>query len=120
MKEIIVNGAALPIHFGMKAINEFSKSQGIDFSETATSTEFSGSIETIVALTVSGLNEGARRSGKEVRYTEESVWDMFDEDPGIILEISEIFVESIVPLTDKLGGMIKNDKRPTTKKKVTK
>ena len=119
MKVIIVNRKALPIHFGMKAIDEFSKSQGIDFSETATSTTFAGSLETIVSLALVGLNEGARRSGKEERFCEDDIWDMFDEDPGLILQISEIFANSIVPLTDKLGGMLKNGKRPTAEKKAT-
>lgn len=119
MKEIIVNGIALPIHFGMKAIDEFSKSQGIDFSETATSTAFAGSIETIVSLAVVGLNEGARRSGRDQRYCEDNVWDMFDDDPTLMLQITEIFAESIVPLTDKLGGMLKNAPRPTAKKKAS-
>lgn len=120
MKEIIVNGVALPIHFGMKAIDEFSKSQGIDFSETATSTTFAGNIETIVSLAVVGLNEGARRSGQEKRYTEDDVWDILDDDPSLLLQISEIFAESIVPLTDKLGGMLKNAPRPTATKKAKK
>ena len=117
MKEIIVNGKALPIHFGMKAINEFSKVQGVEFSDTATTTEVLGSIESIVTLTVVGLNEGARRSGSEKRYVEDDVWDMLDEDPNLILVISDIFVESIVPMTDKLGGMVKNGNSPTAGKK---
>ena len=76
-----------------------------------------GSIESIVSLTVVGLNEGTRRAGKDDRYSEDDVWDMFDEDPNLLLVISDIFVQSIVPLTDKLGGMIKNGNSPTAEKK---
>lgn len=116
MNEIIVKGKALPIHFGMKAINEFSKGQGVEFSDTATTTEVLGSIESIVSLTTVGLNEGARRSGKDERYIEDDVWDMLDEDPNLLLIISDIFVQSIVPLTDKLGGIAKNGNSPMAKK----
>lgn len=41
------------------------------------------------------------------------MWDIFDEEPTLILAVSELFVESIVPLTDKLGDLSKNGKRPT-------
>lgn len=108
MQEIIINGQATPIHFGMKAVNEFTKQQGSDFAENVTTSVAVGSLDSIVTLTVSGLNEGARKSNLDRRYTEDEVWDIFDDEPQLILEVSQIFVDSIVPLTDKLGGMSKN------------
>ena len=63
----------------------------------------------IVALTATGLNEGARRAGDDRRYTEDEVWDLFDEDPTLILTVSDLFVESISPLTDRLGEMARTD-----------
>ncbi|GAB0481655.1 hypothetical protein KML24007_04010 [Alistipes indistinctus] len=114
MTEIIINGQPVPIHFGMKAVNEFTKQQRTDFSDAITTTEAVGSIDSIVGLTVTGLNEGARKSGIFKQYTEDMVWDIFDDEPHLILEVSQIFVDSIVPLTDKLGGMSKNGRGPTT------
>lgn len=108
MKEIIVNGKTLPIHFGLKAINEFTKLQNGDFHDTVTTTNSLGSLDSIVTLTVSGLNEGARKTKSEVRYTEDEVWDLFDERPKLILEVSEIFMEAVIPLTDKLGALNPN------------
>lgn len=108
MKEITINGKATPIHFGMRAVAEFTKRQESDFAENITTTAAVGSIDSIVALTTVGLNEGARRSGSERRYTEDDVWDIFDEEPHLVLEVSQLFVESIAPLTEKLGGMVKN------------
>lgn len=108
MKEIIVNGKALPIHFGLKAINEFTKLQNGDFHDTITTTDSLGSLDSIVTLTVSGLNEGARKLKSDVRYTEDEVWDLFDENPKLILEVSEIFMEAVIPLTDKLGALNPN------------
>lgn len=108
MKEITINGKATPIHFGMRAVAEFTKRQGSDFAENITTTAAVGSIDSIVALTAVGLNEGARRSGSERRYTEDDVWDIFDEEPHLVLKVSQLFVESISPLTEKLGGMVKN------------
>ncbi len=105
MHEIIVKGKALPIHFGIKAINSYVKHQGADFSETVTTNKSLSSIESIVALTTIGLNEGARKNKLIDRYSEDDVWDLFDEDPSLILKTSEIFLEAVVPLTDKLGSL---------------
>lgn len=112
MKEIIANGKALPIHFGLKAINEFTKLQNGDFHDTVTTTNSLGNLDSIVTLAVSGLNEGARRAKSNVRYTEDEVWDLLDENPKLILEVSEIFMEAVIPLTDKLGELSPTDAKP--------
>ncbi len=114
MKEIIIQGSPRPIHFGLRAIDEFVKQRGAEFGQTVASTDALGSLDSIVALTATGLNEGSRRADSDRRYTEDEVWDIFDEEPSLILAVSELFVESIAPLTDKLGGLSKNGKRPTT------
>ncbi len=116
MTEIIIKGTPTPIHFGMKAVDEFTKRSGGDFADNVTTTEAVGNVESIVALTAVALNEGARKNGNEKRYTEDDVWDIFDDDPALILRVSEIFVESIVPLTDKLGDLSKNVKAAARKK----
>lgn len=113
MQELIIAGHACPLHFGLRAVNEFTKQQGSDFAQTVGTTEALGSLDSIVALTVTGLNEGARRSASDRRYTEDEVWDIFDEEPQLILTVSEIFMEAVAPLTDKLGDLAKNGKRPT-------
>ena len=114
MKEIIYQGKALPIHFGMRAINEYVKLQGTEFGDVVTSTNSLANLDSIVTLTTSGLNEGARKSGSTERYTEDDVWDMLDEDPTIILKVSEIFIEAVVPLTDKLGALSPNSNPTVT------
>ena len=111
MKEIIIQGSPRPIHFGLRAIDEFVKQRGAEFGQTVASTDALGSLDSIVALTATGLNEGSRRADSDRRYTEDEVWDIFDEEPSLILAVSELFVESIAPLTDKLGGLSKNGKR---------
>lgn len=113
MKEITIAGTVRPIHFGLRAVNEFTKTQGGDFERTVSSPEALGSLDSIVSLTVTGLNEGARRTNRDRRYTSEEVWDIFDEEPELILAVSEIFMESITPLTDRLGDLAKNVKGPT-------
>ncbi len=113
MKEIIYQGKALPLHFGMKAINSYTKLQGTSFESAATSTLPVSNIESIVSLTTSGLNEGARKSGIDKRYTEDDVWDIFDEEPTLIITISELFIEAIAPLTDKLGSLAPKNESPT-------
>lgn len=118
MKEIFIAGLPCPIHFGLRAVNEFTKQRGGEFGQTVGTTDALASLDSIVALTVSGLNEGARRTNSDRRYTEDEVWDIFDEEPELILKVSEIFMEAIAPLTDRLGDMAKgandpNGKRPT-------
>lgn len=113
MKEIIIQGVACPIHFGLRALCDFTKAQDTDFDATVTSAQALGSLDSIVGLTVTGLNDGARRANSDRRYSDNQVWDIFDEEPELILAVSEIFMESITPLTDKLGDISKNGKRPT-------
>ncbi len=110
MHEIIYHGTPLPLHFGMRAINEFTKLQRLGFEQAVSTTDALTSLDSIVTLTVSGLNEGARLAKSDRRYTEDEVWDMFDDEPELILRVSEIFIESVTPLTDKLGRLqLKND-----------
>ncbi len=113
MRELIYQGKALPLHFGMKAINNYTKLQGATFESSATTTAPVSNIESIVSLTRSGLNEGARKSGSDKRYTEDDVWDIFDEEPTLILTVSELFIEAIAPLTDKLGSIAPKNESPT-------
>lgn len=112
MKEIIIHGTPRPIHFGLRSINEFTRQRGADFAATVSSAEALSTLDSIVALTVTGLNEGARRAGDDRRYTEDEVWDLFDEDPTLILTVSDLFVESISPLTDRLGVIARTDTAP--------
>lgn len=113
MREITIQGIVHLIHFGLRSLCDFTKAQNADFESTISSAQAFGSLDSIVGLTVTGLNEGARRINSDRRYTEDEVWDFFDDEPELILAVSEIIMESITPLTDKLGDISKNGKRPT-------
>lgn len=99
----------------MKALSEFTKSVGGDFDDTISTTNPIANISSIVSLTVAGLNDGARRAGNESRYSEDDVWDIFTDAPNLIAEVSNIFLESVVPLTEKLGDISKNANAPAAK-----
>lgn len=64
MNEIIIHGTPHPIHFGLRAIHEFTRQRGADFASTVSSAEALSTLDSIVALTATGLNEGARRAGE--------------------------------------------------------
>ncbi|MFI3298767.1 MAG: hypothetical protein R3Y49_03075 [Rikenellaceae bacterium] len=113
MREIIYNGKALPLHFGMKSLSHFANQNGLEFGELVSSADAVASIEFTVSITTSGLNEGARRSGADIRYTENDVWDMFDDEPNLVLRIAEIFIESITPLINKLDPSLTKNSLPT-------
>ena len=53
---------------------------------------------------------------QDSRYTEDDVWGFFEEEPALIMTVSELFVEAITPLTEKLGNISKNA-RPTAPKR---
>lgn len=116
MQEILIQDKPVPIHFGLRAINEFTRQRNADFEQTVTTTDALSSLDSIVSLTVMGLNEGARQTHQDARYTEDDVWGFFEEEPALIMTVSELFVEAITPLTEKLGNISKNA-RPTAPKR---
>ena len=117
MEELIIQGKPHPIHFDLKTLNRFAKSQNEEFSDVLTAKNALASFDSIVDLTCIALNDGAERAGSDHRFTENDVWDIFEEEPELILIVSEMFVESITPLAERLGKLPKNSKRPTTKRR---
>ena len=83
MQEILIQGNPTPIHFGLRAINELTRQRHTDFEQTVTTTDALSSLDSIVSLTVMGLNEGARQMHQDSRYTEDDVWGFFEEDPEL-------------------------------------
>lgn len=109
---ITAAGRELPVHFGIRAINEFSKDQSLTFADTINGSGVD-SLERVIKIAVVGLNEGARRAGAPERFTEDNVWDMVDDEPELIIRIGEIFMESVQPLMDKLGAKAEDFRTPT-------
>lgn len=116
MEELIIQGKPHPIHFGLKTLNRFAKSQREEFSDVLTAKNALASFDSIVDLTCLALNDGAQRSGSDNRFSEDDVWDIFEQEPDLILVVSEKFVESITPLAERIGNLPKNLKRPTKKR----
>ena len=106
MRTITYNGKDYPIHFGLRAINQFARQTGGNFSDIITTSEAITAIDAIIQIGVLGLNEGARREGDEPCFSEDELWEWCDEDPTLILQIADIFVESIKPLSEKLEGFL--------------
>lgn len=105
MREIIVKGKALPIHFGMRVIHEYCKANQVEMDKALQQENPLAALETLVAIATIGLNDGARRSGLEKRYSEDEVWDMLDERIGLVVEIGEILAEAIHPHVEQLGSV---------------
>lgn len=106
MHYLTYNGREYPIRFGLRAINQFAKQTGGNFSEVITAKDAITAVDAIVSLGALGLNEGARKEGLEAHYTEEELWEWCDDDPSIVLRIADIFIDSIRPLSEKLEGLI--------------
>ena len=116
MAEITIKGQVYPIHFGLRTLNRFAIMRNEEFSDILTAKNALASFDAIVELAVMGLNDGAERAGSDHRFTENNVWDFFEEEPELILQVGELFVESVTPLTDRIGKITKNSKRPTSKR----
>lgn len=109
MAEITINGKTYPIHFGLRAINEHAKNTKFSFEQMTTSNDALASLDDIVGLIHTGLNEGARKAGSEERLTITEVWDMCEEDPKAILVAADIFHESINACLEKLGESVEKN-----------
>ena len=117
MAEITINGQNYPIHVGLKTLNHFAVMRGEEFSDILTAKNALTSFDSIVDLALIGLNDGAERAGSDHRFTEADVWDAFENEPELILIVSEMFVESITPLMERIERYSKNAKRPTRKRR---
>lgn len=118
MAEINYNGKILPLHFGLHAINEFTKHSRIDFKQAITSTEVMANLDSFVPMATQGLNDGARRNGNSERYSEDDVWDMFDEKPDLLSSIMQAFFEAITVMSDRLK--LPKNALPTSKPRTKK
>lgn len=114
-REIIINGKPHPIAFGMRAQKEAAKIIGADFQNT-----LSGEIDPekgfdlMLAVARVALNEGARKSGSTVRFSEDNIVDMMDDDPTFMEQIQEMFSESQNVDTEKLGELGESSPREET------
>lgn len=105
MRELIYKNEALPLHFGLRALSEFATKNNMDLDSMMSGEQSIEGLNMIVSLAVFGLNLGARKAGKEDRYDEEFVWDMFEEEPSLIYETTTIFQESMTVITSRLGSL---------------
>ena len=101
----------LPIHFGLKTLAVVSEKRDIDFGEIVTSKESLTSMSFIAEVAKQGLNDGARRDGDIKNYSVDDVWDMFDDEPSMIVEITNIFGQAIEIASKKLGSLNPTDKK---------
>lgn len=119
MKTVNYRGRELPINFGIRTFNEACKLMNISFGEAiaADETPKANTLELLVLVTLFALNDGARKAGKERRYTEDDVWDMFEDEPQLVNECSELFAESIAVNAENISGGGKEEKEAIPKRK---
>lgn len=130
---ITVDGAELPIHFGIKTVAEVAERYGKDLDEFISDVyeqakkvmddkspefRFSNIAKTtkltVLASTVA-LNEGARRADKENRYTEDNVTDLIDDNPELLTTLTSKFLGSILPKGNDFTTGQKSPKNPKPK-----
>ena len=101
--EIQVDGKSLPVSFTMRALNHFcikhKRTIGQSF-EMLGATGGEGNpiqltYEQIADLFYFGLKEGHRKESKKFNLSADDVMDLFDEKPGLLTEVLEIYGESL-------------------------
>lgn len=118
MQEITINGQIYPINFCLRTIDRFAVARNSEFSDILTAKNALASFDSIVELAQIGLNDAAERTGSDHRFTKEELWDAFEQEPELIIIVSEMFVESITPLMERMDKYSKNSKRPTKRRRA--
>jgi hypothetical protein len=113
MEEVIIKGKPCPVHFGLRAISRYGQKHGIDFAELISTPELFSSFEGFAEIGAMGLNDGARKARLGVRYTEEQMWDIFDDEPRVLLDIIQIFMRNVFPKLEELGNLTNNPNAPS-------
>lgn len=120
---IEIGGQDYPVHFGTAALHQYclkfeipnlgallAKLQGsiprradgtmiTDEAEAAAVSDFDFqfSLEEIVSMFRFGVNSGYRKAGqKDKSITDEQAFDLFDEKPGLAMEVFRLFAQSVM------------------------
>lgn len=104
MKYITVNGNELPFSFGMKALSVFASKNGVSFDNAINDGNVFKQLDMLVPAVTIALNDGARKTGISTRYKDEDIWDMLDNEPNLLVKMTELITSSISAFTDKLGN----------------
>ena len=95
LHEIIVKGQPLPIAYATKVFNQLSNSIQAKHSFEESITTPTIDMNEVVELTALALNEGARKSKIDKRYTFDEVIDMIDDEPSLYGIIFDLYNEGV-------------------------
>lgn len=99
---IEVSGKQLPVAFTMRALNHFCTKHKLTIGQSLRmlgSAEGEGDIQLtydqIADLFFWGLKEGHRKEGQKFNMSSDETLDLFDEKPGLLTEVLEIYGNSL-------------------------
>ena len=114
MYELIeIEGKQMPIRFGMNALRLFCKQTNTGLNEFATLAN-NLDLDKACILILCGLQDGARKAGKECSYKVDDIADILDDDFSI-LETAMDYLRKSFDAPD--SGNSKGDKPVPMKKK---
>jgi len=119
---IEIGGTEYPVHFGMAALNQYCKkfnigklgdlltkltrsiprrADGSAITDESQADEvmdfdFQFSLEEIVNMLRFAINSGYRKAGRDESITEDQAYDLFDEKPGLAMEVFNMFAQSVM------------------------
>lgn len=124
MRYINIGENEYPLHFGAAALNEFcerfevpslgkllqrvfsavprktdgsivqGESDADDIDLSTVNIPFS--MRELAAILELGINNGYRRNKQPDRINEDAAFDLFDEKPGLSMEVAAIFIQSVI------------------------
>lgn len=115
--EIEIKGKKYPVYYGMAALSEFLKLQGIAMKDLSNLTD-NLSLDAIINIVLVGMKHGHRRADVEFKLSHDDVADLIDQDFGIFEKCMHLFTEAM-PKGDaeETGNGLAPAKRPRPAKK---
>lgn len=99
MQEITAQGRQLPILFGIRTLELLAQARQSTLGDIigkiqASPADVAVNFSLIIDASTVALNEGARRSGRDERYTSDDVVDMIDDAPELMPTLAKYLGES--------------------------
>lgn len=94
--EIEIKGKKYPVYYGMAALSEFLKIQGIAMKDLSNLTD-NLSLDAIINIVLVGMKHGHRRANANIEFafSHDDVADLIDEDFGIFEKCMYLFTEAM-------------------------
>ena len=104
IKTVKINGEEYPVSFGLMALADFCKMQGLSFVDLTTNLSDKLDLHGVLSLIHTGIKDGCRKAKKDFSLTIADVADLLDSDPTALERVLEQFTDSLPGTKGKSKG----------------